>query len=216
MTYSTDNPMNAYCIHLPHRTDRKLHMDEMGIKYPSIRLHYVDGVYNSDGVTGCNLSHKRVISDAKTRGDPYVLVLEDDCDILVSDTVLAKYLDTIDDFLRIHPDVEIVNGCGNLIDFTISSKIRLNDMHFLTSNPVYTAHFIIYCARSYDKILNSPTNVAIDVITNQCNMVFTYPYLATQLQSYSDIMKIDVSYSNIIKSRDFVRNEIESTCEISI
>lgn len=203
--------MDVYCIHLPHRTDRRAHMDKIALRYPSIKIHYVNGVYNTDGVIGCNLSHKKVIREAKTRGDPYVLVLEDDCDILVPDERLSVYLHTIDEFIRTHSDIEIINGCGNLPSFTVTSKIPFHDMFFLTSNQVFTTHFIVYCASSYDKILESPTNKPIDVITNELNMVFTYPYLATQLESYSDIQNTNVSYANIVKSQEFIKNLVETS-----
>ena len=205
MGSSTD----AYCIHLAHRTDRKLHMDDIALRYPSLRIHYVDGVYNSDGATGCTLSHKKVIREAKARGDPYVLVLEDDCDFLVSDSELIAFLHTIKEYIHTHPDVEIVNGCGNLEDFTISSTTLLNDMYFLKSNPVYTTHCIVYCASVYDKFLATRSDLPPDVITNDFNMVFTYPYLATQLPSYSDISNKDISYSNIKESQDLVKTFID-------
>jgi len=204
MASSTD----AYCINLQHRTDRKLHMSNIALRYPSLRIHYVDGVYDSDGVTGCNLSHKKVIREAKARGDPYVLVLEDDCDFLVSESDLIAFLHTIKEYIHTHPEVEIVNGCGNLVNFTVSSNTVLNGIHFLKSNPVYTAHCIVYCASIYDKILATRSELPIDVITNDYNMVFTYPYLATQLPSYSDISKKDVSYWNIKKSQEFVKKFI--------
>jgi len=40
-------------------------------------------------------------------------------------------------------------------------------------------------------------------------MVFTYPYLATQLPSYSDIEKKDVVYENIRASASFVQTFLE-------
>jgi len=52
------------------------------------------------------------------------------------------------------------------------------------------------------------THIA-DVITNECKMVFTYPYLATQLPSYSDIEKKDVVYENIRASASFVQTFLE-------
>jgi hypothetical protein len=198
----------AHCIHLAHRKDRRAHMDDLAAKYPSLQIQFVDGILNTNGGIGCNLSHKKVIREAKLRGDPYVLVLEDDCEMLVSDTELVAHLNTIHEYIRLHPEVEIVNGCGNLPELTLTSSISFKDMHFLTSNVVYTTHFIIYYASSYDKLLESSAEVPPDIVTNECKMVFTYPYLATQLPSYSDIQKADVSYENIEKSRAFVQNSI--------
>lgn len=201
-------PTDAYCIHLARRTDRKEHMDRLALKYPCLRIHYIDAISHANGAIGGNLSHKKAIREAKERGDPFVLVLEDDCEILVSNDELARSLDTIKDYIRLHPEVQIVNGCGNLTTFNISSRETHRDMVFLTSKDVFTAHFIVYCASSYDRLLESTTSVPADVVTNDCAMVFTYPYLATQLPSYSDIQKTDVSYENIQRSQRFVSAEL--------
>lgn len=209
MSYSTDSITDAYCIHLSHRTDRRLHMDRLALAYPCLRIHFVDAISHSNGAIGGNLSHKKAIREAKNRGDPFVLVLEDDCEMLISNDELAKTIATIKDYIQLHPDVEIINGCGNLTSFEISSITTHQDIFLLTSNPIYTAHFIIYCACSYDKLLASTSDVPADVVTNDCKMVFTYPYIATQLASYSDIQKTDVSYDNIEKSRKFVKSFVD-------
>jgi hypothetical protein len=207
----TKPPFDAYCIHLPHRTDRQTHMEKLAAKYPCLRIHFVEALSHSNGAVGGNLSHKKAIREAKERGDPFVLVLEDDCQFLVSNKDLRLYLETIQEYIKLYPDVEIVNGCGNLTTFSISSSEPFKQMHFLRSNPVYTAHCIVYCAPSYDKLLASSTEVAADVVTNGCHMVFTYPYLATQIPSYSDIQLADVSYQNIEASRAFIQNILEGS-----
>lgn len=201
---STSSLTDAYCIHLPHRTDRKEHMDRLALAYPCLRIHYVDGIYHSNGFIGCNLSHKSVVRRAKERGDPFVLVLEDDCDMLVSNDELARSLDTIKDYIQLHPEVQIVNGCGNLTTFEVTSRAAHRNMMFLGSREIFTTHFIVYSASSYDALLATSTESPPDIVTNQCAMVFTYPYLATQLPSYSDILKQDVSYDNIRRSQEFV------------
>lgn len=212
MSHSTEAKVfDVYCIHLVDRTDRKVHMDKITSQYPNLRVHYIDAIRHANGGIGCTLSHKKAVREAKSRGDPYVLVIEDDCDFLVTNDRLVSYLHTILEYIQSHPEVEIVNGCGNLINFTISSNNALNDMHFLQSSPVYTTHCIVYCANVYDKLLESRENVPPDVLTNDFHMVFTYPYLATQLPSYSDIQNTVVSYSNIRKSEEFVKSIISAS-----
>jgi hypothetical protein len=206
MVCSTSSLTDAYCIHLPHRTDRKEHMDRLAIAYPCLRIHYIDAISHTNGVIGCNLSHKKVIREAKERGDPFVLVLEDDCDMLISNEQLSRSLDTIKDYVRLHPEVQIVNGCGNLPKFEVTSRRSHRDMLFFTSKQVFTTHFILYFASSYDAILSSSTDVPADLITNECAMVFTYPYIATQLSSYSDILKQNVNYHTIQQSQQFVES----------
>jgi hypothetical protein len=83
-------------------------------------------------------------------------------------------------------------------------------MYFLQSPKVYTAHCILYGARVYDKVLAVDPGILIDAVQSQWNMVYTYPYLATQIPSYSDLQKADVDYDNIRRSRSFVANHIQS------
>jgi hypothetical protein len=185
-------------------------MDAMQAKYPSVKIHYVDGVYDPTSYNGCQLSHKKCVQMAKDAGWPYILVMEDDCDFLLSDKHLRRALETMVDYQACHREVDIVNGCGNLDGFTITACERFRDMYFLKSPLVYTAHCTMYTARAYDKILQVEPGMPIDVIQNDWNLVYTYPYLATQIPSYSDLVKKDVNYDNILKSRSFVANHIQS------
>jgi hypothetical protein len=109
-----------------------------------------------------------------------------------------------------YPNADVVNGCGNLGDFSVDSCESFKDMWFLRSVEMYTTHCVLYKASSYDRILSSnfcPQDVLLMTMTN---MVYTYPYLATQIPSYSDLVKANVDYDNIRSSRSFVANYIES------
>lgn len=202
--------MDLYCIHLPHRKDRRTHLDAIQAKYPSIKIHLVEGVVSSTSILGCQLSHKKCVQMAKDAGWPYILVMEDDCDFWLADKHLRRALETMADYYTYHPDVDIINGCGNLETFAVKSCEKFKDMYFLTSPRVYTAHCVMYTARAYDKILGVAPGMPIDVIQNDWNLVYTYPYLATQIPSYSDLQKADVDYDNIRRSRSFVANHIQS------
>jgi len=170
--------------------------------YPSFNIIVVNGIRDENGARGCLLSHQAIIRMAKQKNLPYVWVIEDDCQFLVNNGVLATYARDIARFIS---TVGIVNGCGNLTDPNISIVARSGGMTFLHSPNVLTAHCIVYGASCYDKMLSYDDTHIADVITNQCNMVFTYPYLATQLPSYSDIEGLDVNYDNIQRSSEHVR-----------
>jgi hypothetical protein len=202
-------PLDMYCIHLAHRTDRMEHIERLRARYPSVRIHVVDAIRDDDGVRGCILSHKKVVAYAKAHKLPFVVVLEDDCDFLLAETPLvSSFLGAMSYMLK-HPNVEVVNGCGNLPTL----KASVVDSHFTTrfmhSPDVRTTHCMIYGANAYDKILSLPETIPLDVQMNTLNMMFTYPYLATQLPSYSDIMKEDVEYQNIARSQAFVKEILE-------
>jgi hypothetical protein len=202
-----DVPLDIYCIHLPHRLDRFQHIESLRTRYPSLRIHIVDAIRDTNGVRGCVLSHKKIVADAKSRNLPSVIVIEDDCDFLLPEKQLVDSLLTSISRLS---TVDIVNGCGNLPTLTATRVDSLNGTTFLKSSDVRTTHCMLYGASSYERVLSFSEETAIDIQTNSLNMVFTYPYLATQLPSYSDIAKLDVSYENIEKSRAFVQNILEA------
>ena len=194
--------MDIFCIHLPHRTDRMENIKRLQKNYPSFNFIVVNGIRDDNGARGCLLSHQAIIRMGKQKNLPYVWVIEDDCQFLVNNGVLATYARDIVGFI---PTVGIVNGCGNLTDPDVSIVAKSGSMTYLRSPFVGTTHCIVYGASCYDKMLGFDNTHIADIITNQCNMVFTYPYLATQLPSYSDIEKKDVAYDNIMKSMNHVR-----------
>ena len=203
-------PLNLHCIHLAHRTDRMEHLERLRTRYPSLQIEIVDGIHSTSGIEGCIRSHKAVIADAKAQGLPYVIVLEDDCDFLLPEPQLLSGLRTAIEYLADHPTVDIVNGCGNLPVLSATVVDSLRELTFLTSPDIRTTHCILYSRRAYDRLLAFPEDVAIDVQTNRLSMVFTYPYLATQIPSYSDIEHIDVAYTNIGRSQAFVQKIVEN------
>jgi hypothetical protein len=185
-------------------------MDAMQAKYPSVKIHYVEGIRDIDPLRGCQLSHKKCVQMAKDAGWPYVIVLEDDCDFWLSDKQLLQAFQTMIEYYTCHHEVDIVNGCGNLDGFTITMCEKFRQMYFLQSPKVYTTHCVLYGARVYDRIITFHPGPPPDVVANTTNMVYTYPYLATQIPSYSDLQEADVNYDNIRTSRSFVANHIQS------
>jgi len=200
--------MDVYCIHLEYRSDRFAHLKAMQARYPSIRINLIDGIRHMNPLLGCQLSHKMCVQMAKDKRWPYIIVLEDDCDFLLSDAELLKCFQTMIDYHKAHPEVDIVNGCGNLEDFIIDSSEEFQGMHFLRSPKVFTGHCIIYTASVYDKVLAVSPGILIDAMQSNWNIVYTYPYLATQIQSYSNLVRKVVEYNNIEASRNFVANHI--------
>jgi hypothetical protein len=197
--------MDIFCIHLPHRTDRMNNIKSLQKNYPSFNFIVVNGILDENGARGCLLSHQSIIRMAKQQNLPYVWVIEDDCQFLVNNGTLLTHARNMINFMR-DTSVEIVNGCGNINDPRIQIKGNSDTLTFLKSECVSTTHCIVYNASSYDKLLAFGSDTIADVNTNACNMLFTYPYLATQLPSYSDIEKKDVVYDNIVKSMNHVRS----------
>jgi hypothetical protein len=204
-----DVPLDVYCIHLAHRSDRMQHIQSIRARYSSFRIHVVDAIRDEDGHRGCILSHKKVIADAKARRLPYVIVMEDDCSFLLPESQLLSSFRAIISYMMTHPDVDIINGCGNLPTLTASVVDAQNGVQLLKAPDVRTTHCMVYSSRAYDHFLGISERMPIDIQTNEFSMLFTYPYLATQLPSYSDIEHKDVAYENIARSHAFVKEILE-------
>jgi hypothetical protein len=198
------------CIHLPYRTDRYANIARMQATYPFLDIRFVDAIQHADGKIGCTRSHKKIVQAAKDAKLPVVIVIEDDCEFLLPPAELKQRISDVLSYMIYHPNVEVVNGCGNLINFELSSCDSYMSMKFLKSSDVRTTHIMFYSAAAYDKILAFNEYNAIDEQLNGCNMVFTYPYLARQMPCYSDINKEYADYKNIEKSMEFVKRIVGS------
>jgi hypothetical protein len=180
----------------------------MQTRYPWLQVHLVDAVHVPEaGWKGCLRSHQAIVQYANESRLPYVLVLEDDCEFQLESEGLKRSLLAAIDYAQ---EVPVLSGCGNLVRFDDVSVVGQRDsLRFLKAPDVRTTHCILYAASSYDRILALQETDEIDVQLNACGLVFTYPYLATQSPSYSDIQQKDVSYENIERSRAFVKNLLE-------
>jgi hypothetical protein len=202
--------IDAYCIHLPHRVDRLAHIAALEAANPDLRLHLIDAVYiPEDGLKGCLESHQAAVRYAKDNRLPYILVLEDDCDLLVSPSEFKAALLASIDYLTTTPSAQIVSGCGNLVVKTATVVGSRGGVRFLTAPDVRTTHCILYSAAAYDAVLSYDPDIPLDDQMNRYTLVFTYPYLATQRPGYSDIKVETVEYTNIEASRAFVQNLLE-------
>jgi GR25 family glycosyltransferase involved in LPS biosynthesis len=200
--------ISASCIHLPHRTDRMASIARMQARYPWLQVHLVDAIHVPEaGWKGCLRSHQAIVQSAKEARLPYVLVLEDDCEFRLESEDLKRALLAAIEYTREAP---VISGCGNLVRFDGVSVVgQRSSLRFLKAPDVRTTHCILYASSSYDRVLAMQETDEIDVQLNACGLVFTYPYLAAQAASYSDIQQKDVSYENIERSRAFVKNLVE-------
>jgi hypothetical protein len=144
---------------------------------------------------------------AKEQGRPYIWVIEDDCRFLVNNGILAAHARSVIDYLTENNAAEIVNGCGNLMHPDVMPVSRRGDVIFVRGREISTTHCMFYGSKSYDAILSIDEGLTLDSRggTNSCQMLFTYPYLATQLPTYSDIEKKEVEYELIARSSSHTR-----------
>lgn len=179
--------------------------------YPSFNIQIIEGIQHERGLAGCLLSHQKIVRMAKEQGRPYVWVIEDDCKFLPGNGTLLAYVAKIAEYLSANPAVGIVNGCGNLGEFKLNTVTTSGDLFFLTAPKVWATHCMFYSRSCYDDFLALDANdpgIVIDNETNNLSMSFTFPFLATQVASYSDITKRDVNYENIIASGNYVAHTL--------
>lgn len=79
-----------------------------------------------------------------------------------------------------------------------------------------TAHFCIFPNTSYDKVIeaikNSEDHLDLIYVGNDNIRIFcTYPFIAIQAPSYSDILKRDVKYNGLFSSsEEILKKYLES------
>lgn len=183
---------NPYVINLDERTDRweQLQKEWKGV----FNLNRVAAIKETPGWKGCALSHIKIIEEAKSRGDPYVLIWEDDCTprnrhpraiLELWNEVLYK--------LSMHQDKwDIVLGAtsralkGGTYNSTLSTKnVKVYDLPH-----GFTTHWILYNSSCYDRMIEykNTLHTQIDVFMfQQFNVKVVTPFLAQQRESYSDI-----------------------------
>jgi len=131
-----------------------------------------------------------LVHQAKEKGDPYVLVLEDDVQLKNPTTFDVQWLNVLE-WLKSHPDSwEIFNGgpsfWGNYAKVT---QILCPKLKIVSIYGGLSTHFTLYSARAYDKVLSwTPEKKPIDVfLFENFKCVSVAPLLAIQKEDYSDI-----------------------------
>jgi len=195
-------------INLDNRPDRLEKIQENFRDWP--KLEKVSAIRHESGAEGCRLSHLKCLELARQRNYPWVLVLEDDC--LVNP-------DSLERFNNILPSLWIRRES---FDVFLGGVTEVRDVSVIQYNPVLfkaiglTTHFCVYSSNSYDKLIEANKNgggspdavyVGIDNIRIFC----TYPFIAIQAPSYSDLLKREVNYKEVFSSsEEILKKYLES------
>lgn len=192
---------NIFVINLDDRTERWEEIQQSFAGWPP--LERISAVKDSPGWKGCAKSHVKCIKMAKERGYPWVVVLEDDCQVKA---------DSFERFHRLLPilwkrksewDI-FLGGCTNV---DIIKKVEAEPPIFKITG--LTTHFCLYNSDVYDKIIekynpkNENTMIEIDLYYQKTMRMFcTTPFLAVQKPGVSDIVKENMDYTHHFTSSE--------------
>jgi GR25 family glycosyltransferase involved in LPS biosynthesis len=193
----------AYVINLDKCTDRweKIQKTWNGV----FEVERISAVEASPGWIGCYLSHVKAIEEAKARGDPYVLVWEDDC-IPKSGrnpkVIKALWDEVLPNFIKHKEKWDIVIGGSTAIyqaEPTLDTDLSTNTVKVFRLPRGATTHWTFYNSSVYDKIIewkNTARTRTIDEYMYDCTRVFiTAPFMAEQSECYSFIQGHITNYS---------------------
>ncbi len=172
----------VYIINLDSRPDRWEKIRNQCLKC-GIHPIRISAIQAKPGWHGCGLSHKKVAEIAKQKNHDWYLILEDDAEFSQNDW---------DRFRKLLPylwehqnDWEIFNGgFGELYSFKLINKEPI----IYTCNTT-SSHFYLINKRGMEKILKwTIKELPIDNYAGNVSvMIGTYPFVATQAVSNSDL-----------------------------
>lgn len=196
----------VFVINLDERKDRWLAIQKM-CRQCGINPERISAVKRKPGWHGCGLSHVKCAKLAKERNLPWVIVLEDDCMFSIEQW---NHFKSLLPFLWDNRDKwNFFNGGPTFIN---NIELFNKEYNLVKANSL-CAHFIFYTKDVYDKIIEyKPTGSEkeniIDVwYSNTFKSVSSYPIIAVQTPSFSDLNEKDVDYTDYYKNSENAINE---------
>jgi len=205
----------TFVINIKENRNRLKYIKQEFSSWP-VKVERINAVKMNPGWKGCTMSHRKIIQKAQDNNYPWVLCLEDDCK-LKKDAI--ERFQKILDFLWSNKDWDLFNGgIYNVRQYGRKEpKVINSDLSIIEIGGTAT-NFVLIPKRSYSKILkdldpHDPTQV-IDVYYPLVfpNFWVTYPPLATQLPSYSNIEKKNTNYKNfMVKTNKTLKNILKKS-----
>jgi len=184
--------IDLYVINLEKRKDRWEHILKT-FSDPDINLIQVSAIEadRKKGWVGCFESHKKCIRIAKEQGLKNIMVIEDDCLPMDLDPgVFKSRLVKIKNYLDTHDDWNIyLGGTATFGPKDYDKIIKHEDETFVEFTRAYMTHMIAYNSNCYDLYLDYQIVKPIDEFWfGKIKALVSVPFLATQLEGYSDII----------------------------
>jgi GR25 family glycosyltransferase involved in LPS biosynthesis len=195
---------SPYVINLDSRPDRWENLQAAW--RGAFDLKRVAATHASPGWVGCALSHVKIIEAAKERGDPSVLVWEDDCKPRNRHPRAIKELwNEVSYKLSLYPDQwDVVLGATSAAykGATYNQLLSTQNVKVYDLPHGFTTHWILYNASSYDRMIEwKQTNEPqIDVyLFNKFRVKVVTPFLAEQFAGFSDIETQETDYGHMFE-----------------
>jgi hypothetical protein len=181
----------CFCINLDDRKD-KWEETQAAFKDTGIVMKRFSAIRHSEGWRGCGASHVAIAREALRQGLPWILVIEDDCMPAANFTerwpIVKKALK--DDFGQW--DIFLAGPTY------IQGPVQPQGEHLTSIQSGFATHFYVLAASAYERAIawNPDRHGPIDVyFSSQFRIVTSYPILATQRPSLSDIKNKTMDYS---------------------
>lgn len=200
---------DVYIINLKERIDKWEKISDQLKKSEILNPIRFEGIWEKPGWRGCAFSHLNLIKMAKDKGLEYIIVFEDDTEI-ISDNFDENFRELMV-YLKEQKDWAIFNGNpSNMIAQRNQKIITLKKKpHVVSYERGQTTNFMIYSSRVYDKMLelyplvvkgiNNPSHMIDNFVTKlPCQKVTLIPYLTKQASGVSDIENRRVDYDKNI------------------
>jgi len=186
--------IDIYIINLKKRIDR---LDKIKENLKNYNLHIIEAIEDKEGWIGCFKSHLKCIQIAKKLKLKYIIVIEDDCEIVSKESfnnnliLILEYLNK-----NINNWNIFLGGVTGVWEFNNLIKLS-DDLNLININSGKTFHFCIYNSNCYDFFLNQKINIPIDKCWhNKLICVLSIPFIAIQYSNYSDIENKIVNYDS--------------------
>lgn len=193
---------DVFYINLAYRVDRRSHIENQFKQLSLQSFTRIDAIKDRNGALGCTKSHLAVLKAYQPKPNRLLMICEDDCTFLVD---RKKINELIDDFSA---DNRFKVLC---LAYNAKNRTSVTNSFSITSNTMTASCYILKPEIINDMIDVAKESIvkfeagkrekkaAIDVVWKrlQKKYFFVIPNdrVAYQIESYSDIMKKEVSYS---------------------
>lgn len=190
--YNNKSKIDIYVINLDYREDRLRNFMKVFDNNPYFNIYRYDAVKYKPGWIGCGISHLNLIRYAYNNDLPYIIVCEDDIDLLITIDKLYEIILSL-----ITPDQinnwNIFNGSPTFGDIsknfdTYFKKWKTSILDVYEINWGQTTPLTIYNKKSYKKMLEYNFEKEIDQYISKNFIQITYKHhIANQIADVSDI-----------------------------